>query len=142
MPTQLYDVQSVKFGRRFVRTLSVDLENVRSRKWNSEKMIFFQSVILQRSQGVNNYKHIHSRILFLLKFWNHGAFDKLVKVAFNAATGYLGKACGVQTEEQRHRTFSNLVLKGKLREAVRFFRAWQTGDFSTQIIFRGLNGNY
>ena len=34
--------------------------------------------------------------------------------------GYLEKARGSQTEEQRHRTFSNLVLKGKLRKAVWF----------------------
>ena len=36
--------------------------------------------------------------------------------------GYLGKARGNQLEEQRHRAFSNLVLKGKLRKAIRFVR--------------------
>ena len=34
--------------------------------------------------------------------------------------GYLGKARGIQMKEQRHRTFLNLVLKLKLREAVQF----------------------
>ena len=34
--------------------------------------------------------------------------------------GYLRKSRGSQTTEERHRTFSNLVLKGKLRESVRF----------------------
>ena len=34
--------------------------------------------------------------------------------------GYLGKARGSQTEEQCHRTLSNLILKGKLREALQF----------------------
>ena len=33
---------------------------------------------------------------------------------------YLGKSCGGQTTEERRRTFSNLVLKGKLREAIPF----------------------
>ena len=47
-------------------------------------------------------------------------FDELVKDTYNYGMGYLGKARGNQTEEQRHRTFSNLVLKGKFREAIRF----------------------
>ena len=34
--------------------------------------------------------------------------------------GYLGKYCGTQTMEERHQTFSNLVLKVKLRKAVQF----------------------
>ena len=50
-----------------------------------------------------------------------------MKDKFNAATGYLGKACGVQTEEQRHRTFSNLFQRGKLRDDVIFFYKWETG---------------
>ena len=33
--------------------------------------------------------------------------------------GYLGKSHGTQTTEEHHQTFLNLVLKGKLREAVR-----------------------
>ena len=39
---------------------------------------------------------------------------------YNSAMGYLGKAHGNQTMEECHRTFLNLVLKGKLREAVQF----------------------
>ena len=43
-----------------------------------------------------------------------------MKDTFNADTGYLGKYRGIQTEEQHHRAFSNLVLKGKLCKAVRY----------------------
>ena len=43
-----------------------------------------------------------------------------MKDKYNYAMGYLGKAYGNQTDEQRHRTFSNLVLKGKFCKAVRF----------------------
>ena len=44
-----------------------------------------------------------------------------MKDAYDCAMGYLGKDCGIQTAEKRHRTFLNLVLKIELREAVRFF---------------------
>ena len=34
--------------------------------------------------------------------------------------GYFGKASGNKTTEERHQTFLNLVLKGKLCEAIQF----------------------
>ena len=52
---------------------------------------------------------------------NLGAFDKLVKDTYNYAVEYLRKAHGTQTMEELHQTFSNLFLKGKLRESVRVF---------------------
>ena len=55
--------------------------------------------------------------VFLLNLWNRGAFGKIVKDTYNSAMGYLGKARGIQTMEERHQTFLNLVLKGKLRKA-------------------------
>ena len=39
----------------------------------------FKSVTLQRAQGVNNSAQILKHILFLLDFWNRGAFEELMK---------------------------------------------------------------
>ena len=44
-----------------------------------------------------------------------------MKDTFNAAWGYLGKACGNQTKEQSHQNLLNLVLKAKWCEAVQLF---------------------
>ena len=79
-----------------------------------------QSVILQCTQGVNNSAQIRKRIFFLLDLWNCGAFDEIVKDMYNSVIGYLGKSCGCQTTEERHRTFSDLVLMEKLRETIQF----------------------
>ena len=76
----------------------------------------FQSVILQRAQGINNSTQIFKGILFRLDFWNR----ELLKNTYNSAMRYLRKACANQTEEQHHRTFSKLVLKGKSRKSVQF----------------------
>ena len=100
--------------------LSVELDGFCARKWNTERVIVFQSVILQCVQGVNNSAQICKRILFWLNLWNCGAFDDLVKETHNSGMGYLGKYCGLQTAEERHRNFSNLVLKGKLHKVVQF----------------------
>ena len=53
-PTQHYGAPSGKVGKRFVGILSVELDGVYVRKGNSERVIVFQSVILQRAQGVKN----------------------------------------------------------------------------------------
>ena len=34
--------------------------------------------------------------------------------------GYLGKAHGIQNEDQRHRIFQNLIVKGELWDIVQF----------------------
>ena len=41
MPTQRYDAPSGKVGKRFVGILSVELDGVRARKWNAERVIIF-----------------------------------------------------------------------------------------------------
>ena len=66
MPNQKYDALSVEVRKGFLVILSVELDGVHARKWNSEKVIIFQSIILQRAQGVNNYVQIHKPLLFLL----------------------------------------------------------------------------
>ena len=38
--------------------LTVELDRFCAMKWNSERVIMFQSVILQRAQGVNKYAQI------------------------------------------------------------------------------------
>ena len=51
--TQSYDAPSRKFGRKFASTHSVELKFIRTWKWNSERVIIFQSVILQRAQSIH-----------------------------------------------------------------------------------------
>ena len=48
---------------------------------------------------------------------------------YTVATGYPGKACETQSKDQHHREFLDLFPKGKLREAVRFVCARETGIF-------------
>ena len=56
-------------------------------------------------------------------------FDKLMEETYNFAMGYLRKALENQMEEQRHITFSNLILKIKLCEAVEFICYRETGVY-------------
>ena len=62
--TQRYDAPSGKVRKKFVGILYVELDRVRARKWNTKRVIVFQSVILQRAQGVNNSVQTRKPILF------------------------------------------------------------------------------
>ena len=63
---------------------SLELDGVRARKWNVEIVIVFQSVILQRSQGINNSEQTCKHIFFRLDCWNCGAFEELLKDTYNS----------------------------------------------------------
>ena len=64
IPTQCFNIPSGKVERTFVGTPYLKLDGVRYQKWKSDRVIVFQSVILQHAQGVNNAKNICARILF------------------------------------------------------------------------------
>ena len=89
MPTLSYDAPSGKFGKIFVGIMSIELDRFRAKKWNAERVTVFQSVILQRSHGVNNSAKIRKHIFLKLNLWNCGAFGELVKDTYNFAMGYL-----------------------------------------------------
>ena len=92
--TQCYDIPPGWFGKRFVLNLLVDIDSIRGRKWNFEHVIFFQTVILQRVQIVNNTKNIHAQTDARLNSWNCRAFDELICDSYAATAVYLGGGCG------------------------------------------------
>ena len=57
------------------------------------------------------------------------AFDELINDIYTTSIGYLGIYCGIQSKEQHNRTFSNLVLCGKLCKLFRFFCGQETWEF-------------
>ena len=83
-------------------------------------MIIFQSVILQHILLITGAKNIPARIKFQLDSLNCGALGELVNDTYTAAMGYLGRDRKTESKEQRHCTSSNIVLRGKLHEAVIF----------------------
>jgi hypothetical protein len=49
LPSQRYNAPSGAMGRRFVHILTAELEGICLCKWNSERFMVFQMVVLQRS---------------------------------------------------------------------------------------------
>jgi hypothetical protein len=59
--------------------LTLELEGIRSQKWNSERFIIFQMVILQRVKGVSRAGDIKRRLSFRMNSWEDAKFDMLVQ---------------------------------------------------------------
>ena len=58
LPTQGYEVPSELVEKRFVSTIASDIDGIQGRKWNAEKAIVFQTVILKRVHLVTGIKNI------------------------------------------------------------------------------------
>ena len=60
LPTQRYNVTSGQVRKRFVSTLTAEPNGRRGRKWNAERVIVFQTFILQRVRPVTGAKNIRA----------------------------------------------------------------------------------
>ena len=120
MPPQRYNVPNGAVGRLFVKEFASELGGVTARRWNGERFIIFQSVILQRSSEVKKARDIRARIQWRLKEWKAGKYDMLVQDTVRTSIGLMDDTRRGQTEAQISKTFTRMVLQGKIRQAVRF----------------------
>ena len=74
----------------------MELDGIQTQMWKDERVVLFQSVILQHIRLVTCATNICARIDFLLNCCNLGAFDELVNYTYTASMGYLGKARRIQ----------------------------------------------
>ena len=61
-PTQCYGVTSGQVSKRSVSKINAELDGMRGQKWNAERAIIFQTVILQCVHLVTGAKYIQVRI--------------------------------------------------------------------------------
>ena len=125
--TQRYDVPSGRVRKRFVFTLMVEFHVIWNLKWNTGRLINFQTVIFQRVRLVTGAKNVRGQINSHLDSWIKGNHNELVQDSYSAVSAYLGKSRGTQKREQHHCTFSNLILRGELRKSVKFICEQDTG---------------
>ena len=97
------------------------------RWWNSERFIVFQTVILQRACHVTASHAITRRIEKRLDAWGAGKHAMIVSDTLSSCEEYLTSARREETAEHRAQTYHSLVLRGKLRLAVRWITERETG---------------
>jgi hypothetical protein len=126
-PSHAYGLPSGAVGKRFVERAAEELKGVKSRKWNSEKFIVFQLVVLQQSRDVKRSRDVRRQISRRLDAWEKGQFTMLVEDTLRSMEAHLSHKQGTTTPEQRTKTFHQKVLHGNLRGAVRYLTERQKG---------------
>ena len=119
MPLRRYEALCSKVGRRYINALVRKLRGVRDRHGNLERFIVFQTVKLQRARHVTASRDFHRRIEKRLDAWEAEHFAMLVEDTLSSCTQYLTAARREETVDDRAKKFHSLVLRGKLRTAVR-----------------------
>ena len=124
LPTQRYDLPSGAVGRRFIKMLTTEMAGIKARKWNSERMIVFTIVMLQRERDVIKRRDIIKRITKRMDLWEAKKHSTLINDTLRSNLT-LQKPRKKSTEPADHteKVFARLLLQGKLRQAVR----WVTG---------------
>ena len=69
----------------------MELDGIHNQKWNADRVIVFQTFILQRDRLIYISRNICDQILSRLEQWNKGAYEKLVQDSYGAVAAYLGK---------------------------------------------------
>ena len=95
------------------------MQGVRDRRWNSERFIVFQTVILKLACHVTASYAIRRRIAKRLDDWGVGKHAMLVGDTLRLCEEYLTAARREETSEHRAQTYHSLVLRDKPRSAVR-----------------------
>ena len=120
MSSQCYEAPCGKVERRYVNALVRELRGVRYRRWNSERFIVFQTVTLQRARHVTSSRYIRRQIEKRLDAWEAEHYEILVEYTLRSCTQYLAAACREEIADHRAKTYHSLVLRAKLRIAVRW----------------------
>jgi hypothetical protein len=123
-----YSLPNGTVGHRFLGMLTEIIEGIISRKWNSERWIVFQVVILQCTREVKGAKDIKERLIRRMDDWKKGNFLQLVQETERDMKTYLTSKRNGLSHEQRAKIFNDKMMRGEIRSAVRFLTETEIGS--------------
>ena len=104
---------------------------VRDRRWNSERFIVCQKLILQQARHVAASQAIQRCIEKRMDAWGVGKHAMLVEDTLRSCEEYLTVARREETAEHWAQTYHSLVLRRKLRTEVRWITERENGRSPT-----------
>ena len=107
-----------------------ELEGVEGSQWNSERFIVFQAVVLQRTTDIRQASDIRQRVKRQIVDWRAGPYLMLVEDMTRTSRAMVLKMARGVSEEAISKTFTSIVLKGKIQTAVRFMTLRGAGGSS------------
>jgi hypothetical protein len=119
-PPKQYKLPRGKVGCLFVEILAKEVDLLNEDKEDSERLIVFILVILQRTKTITKAADIRARIELRLNNWLDGKYKMLVETAERDMATSLKSVQRNMNSEQRNKIFNTKLLKGEVRAAVRF----------------------
>ena len=107
-----------RVGSCFVHALATKLTGVRKCRWNAERFVIFQTVILQCAWHTTKLYEIQKWIDRRLDAWEAGDHEMLVGDTARTCAQYLSTRKGEDSLKNRAKIYHSLVLRVKLRSAV------------------------
>ena len=109
-----------RVGRIFIDTVDEELEGGEGRRWNSERFIIFQAVVLQKTTSVRRARIICQQVERRTIDWRAGRYLILVEDTTRTNRAMVSKVARGMTEEAISKNFTSLILKEKIQTAYRF----------------------
>jgi hypothetical protein len=119
-PSQRYDAPNGPVGGRLVETMTSLMEGVKSRKWNSERFLLFQIVVLQHTREMMRARDTKKRLKWRMDAWDEGKFSMLVQTTERDMESFLSTKQRGQSEEQRANIFNMKMLRGDVHGTVKY----------------------
>ena len=88
------------------------------RQWSPKRFIIFQVVTLQRTTEVRSARDIHQQVKMRIVEWKEGRYCMLVENTICTSRAMVSKVASGMSEEAIAKTFTSLVLKGKIHTTV------------------------
>lgn len=120
IPSRRYIAPKGQAGKRFVGILMKELEGVRLGKWNSERVIVFQAVMMQHSRDMRKAWHIRRRLNSRMDLWIKKQYDCLVESTMSDSEGFRSNLKDRFDKEHTAKVFQRLLLQGRTRASVRW----------------------
>ena len=117
---QQYDLPGGAIGREFVSLLSEEVSRLASSEVNSERLIVFTVVMLQRDAMVKKGTDVRRMLKRRMDAWRAGQIDELMFEAERCAQQLPKPPKSKQGDEHTVRIFTRLMLRGQVRSAVRW----------------------
>ena len=110
-----YDISGSSVGRLFIKLHADEIDGVRERKWNMEKVLCFMSTILHTSSDVKGSSNIWRRVRQRLLDWENKKYWMLISSTVLCTEVQINRKRGV-LPSKRERTYFRHSFAGVKRE--------------------------
>lgn len=119
-PSRRYQVPKGKVGREFTSNLLKIILQIINRKANSEKLLSFQGLILQRHPLISKSKEIKRRIGVRIEAWSKGEYEWLASTFIDDSDSLVNSRVKKLDKDKTASIFNKMVLAGKVKAAIRW----------------------